>query len=69
MLISKLMKNLNLLESPEYTFHDEHVNRRAAVQCWTNLCVSELQVKRCEGDNDKVIFFFRCAWKIFDALL
>ena len=29
--------------------------RRAAVQCWTNLCVSELQVKRCEGDNDKVI--------------
>ena len=37
------------------TYHFE-LNRRAAVQCWTNLCVSDIQVKRCEGDNDKVTY-------------
>merc|ERR1719283_578199 len=37
-----------------YMFEEHELIRRAAVQCWTNLCVSELQVKRCEGDNDKV---------------
>lgn len=37
-----------------YMFEEHELIRRAAVQCWTNLCLSPLQVKRCEGDNDKV---------------
>merc|ERR1719394_2286368 len=37
-----------------YMFEEHELIRRAAVQCWTNLCMSPLQVKRCEGDNDKV---------------
>jgi hypothetical protein len=37
-----------------YMFEDHQLIRRAAVQCWTNLCTSPLQAKRCEGNNDKV---------------
>ena len=37
-----------------YMFEEHELIRRAAVQCWTNLCLSPLQVKRCEGDNDKI---------------
>ena len=37
-----------------YMFEEHELIRRAAVQCWTNLCMSPLQVKRCEGDNDKI---------------
>jgi hypothetical protein len=28
-----------------YMFEDHLLIKRAAVQCWTNLCVSEIQVK------------------------
>ena len=35
-------------------FEDHQLIRRAAVQCFTNLCASDLQVARCEGRNDKV---------------
>ncbi len=35
-------------------FEDHQLIRRAAVQCFTNLCASPLQVERCEGKNDKV---------------
>ena len=35
-------------------FEDHQLIRRAAVQAWTNLCISPLQVKRCECKNDKV---------------
>ncbi len=38
-----------------YMFEDHQMIRRAAIQCFTNLCVSPIQVKRCEGKNDKVI--------------
>ncbi len=37
-----------------YMFEDHKLIRRAAVQCFTNLCVSPMHVKRCEGKNDKV---------------
>ena len=37
-----------------YMFEDHQLIRRAAVQCFTNLCHSEIQIKRCEGKNDKV---------------
>ena len=37
-----------------YMFEEHELIRRAAVQCWTNLCLSPLQYKRCEGDNDKI---------------
>merc|ERR1719277_2395783 len=37
-----------------YMFEEHEMIRRAAVQCWTNLCLSPLQVKRCEGNNDKI---------------
>ena len=37
-----------------YMFEEHELIRRAAVQCWTNLCLSPLQVKRCEGNNDKI---------------
>ena len=37
-----------------YMFEDHQLIRRAAVQVFCNLCSSPLQVKRCEGKNDKV---------------
>jgi len=37
-----------------YMFEEHALIRRAAVQCFTNLCTSSIQVKRCEGKNDKV---------------
>ena len=48
-----------------YMFEEHALIRRAAVQCFTNLCTSSIQVKRCEGKNDKVclkiILCFRMA--------
>ena len=32
-----------------YMFEEHELIRRAAVQCWTNLCMSPLQVNNCEG--------------------
>jgi len=37
-----------------YMFEEHELLRRAAVQCWTNLCQSQAHVERCEGENDKV---------------
>merc|ERR550519_3238724 len=52
---ARIIKDGNTIQAIEnYMFEEHEMIRRAAVQCWTNLCVSELQVKRCEGDNDKV---------------
>ena len=51
----RILQDGNTIQAIEnYMFEEHELIRRAAVQCWTNLCVSELQVKRCEGDNDKV---------------
>jgi len=50
--ILKEAEYINAIEN--YTFEDHTMIRRAAIQCWTNLCVSPLMVKRCEGKNDKV---------------
>ena len=38
-----------------YMFEDHQLIRRAAVQVFTNLCTSPIQVQRCEGKNDKVL--------------
>ncbi|XP_023336334.1 protein unc-45 homolog B [Eurytemora carolleeae] len=52
---SRILKDSNAIQGIEnYMFEEHLLIRRAAVQCWTNLCVSDLQVKRCEGKNDKV---------------
>jgi len=37
-----------------YMFQDHQMLRRASIQCVLNLCQSEKQVARCEGNNDKV---------------
>ena len=37
-----------------YMFEDHAMIRKAAVQCFTNLCQSPIQVRRCESKNDKV---------------
>ena len=51
----RILKDGNVIQYIEnYMFEDHELIRRAAVQCWTNLCVSEMQVVRCEGNNDKV---------------
>jgi len=51
----RILKDGNCIQAIEnYMFEDHELIRRAAVQCWTNLCVSQMQVTRCEGDNDKV---------------
>jgi len=51
----RILNDSNCIQAIEnYMFEDHELIRRAAVQCWTNLCVSDIQVKRCEGDNDKV---------------
>ena len=52
---SRILKESEFITAIEnYTFEDHVMIRRAAIQCWTNLCVSPLMVKRCEGKNDKV---------------
>ena len=51
----RIINEVNCVCSVEnFMFEDHELIRRAAVQCWTNLCLSPLQVKRCEGDNDKI---------------
>ena len=52
---SRILKESEFINAIEtYMFEDHAMIRRASVQCWTNLCVSPLMVKRCEGKNDKV---------------
>jgi len=51
----RILKDGNCIQAIENFMFEEHeLIRRAAVQCWTNLCVSDIQVKRCEGETDKV---------------
>lgn len=38
--------------SEGYMFEEHTMIRRAAIQCWTNLCTSPLMAKRCEAPND-----------------
>merc|ERR1712209_335521 len=52
--IALLMDGNTIQAIENYMFEEHEMIRRAAVQCRTNLCVSDIQVKRCEGDNDKV---------------
>ncbi len=52
---SRILKEPEFINAIEgYMFEDHAMIRRAAVQCWTNLCVSQLMIERCEGKNDKV---------------
>ena len=52
---NRILKESDFVTQIEgYMFEDHALIRRAAVQCFTNLCVSPIQVKRCEGKNDKV---------------
>ena len=52
---SRMLKESDFISAIEnYMFEDHSMIRRAAVQCFTNLCTSPFQVKRCEGKNDKV---------------
>lgn len=52
---SRMIKEAEFINAIEgYMFEDHTLIRRAAIQCWTNLCTSPLMVKRCEGKNDKV---------------
>ena len=43
-----------LLQFSGYMFEEHTMIRRAAVQCWTNLCTSSQMVTRAEGKNDLV---------------
>ena len=50
----RIPKDGNCIRAIEnFRFEDELI-RRAGVQCWTNLCVSDVKLKRWEGENDKV---------------
>ena len=51
----RILKDSTCIQAIENFMFEEHeLIRRAAVLCWTNLCVSDVQVKRCEEENDKV---------------
>lgn len=51
----RILKESDYVSAIEnYMFEDHQMIRRAAIQAFTNLCASPLQVKRCEGKNDKV---------------
>lgn len=51
----RILKESNFISAIEgYMFEEHSMIRRAAVQCFTNLCTSPIMVKRCEGKNDKV---------------
>ena len=46
----RILKEPNTIQQIEnYMFEDHELIRRAAVPCWTNLCVSEVQVGGREG--------------------
>jgi hypothetical protein len=52
---SRMIKSAEYINAIEgYTFEDHVLIRRAAIQLWSNLCMSPLMVQRCEGKNDKV---------------
>jgi len=52
---NKILKNSDIAIAIEnYMFEEHQLIRRAAVQCFANLCVSPIMVERCEGKNDKV---------------
>merc|ERR1711956_13585 len=50
---SRMIKSAEYINAIEgYTFESHVMIRRAAIQCWSNLCMSPLMVQRCEGKND-----------------
>merc|ERR1719167_1724369 len=49
-----------IMQIESYMYQDHMMLRRAAIQCILNLCQSEVQVKRCEGNNDKVKYLVLC---------
>jgi len=52
---SRILKESDFISSIEnYMFEEHTLIRRAAVQAFCNTCTSPIQVKRCEGKNDKV---------------
>ncbi len=52
---TKILKDADFAIAIEgYMFEEHQLIRRAAVQCFANLCVSDIMVERCEGKNDKV---------------
>ena len=52
---ARIIKETEFITAIEnYMFEEHTMIRRAAVQCWTNLCCSPLMVKRCDAKNDKV---------------
>lgn len=51
----RMMKESDVIMNIEaYMYEDHQMLRRAAVQCYLNLCQSPVQIRRCEGNNDKV---------------
>lgn len=51
----RILKDADFIQGIEnYMFEDHPMIRRAAVQCWTNLCSSPYMATRCEWANDKV---------------
>jgi len=49
-----LKENTFVHQIEGYMFEEHTMIRRAAIQCWTNLCTSPLMAKRCEAPNDLV---------------
>jgi len=57
----RMLKETDVVMSIEnYMYQDHQMLRRAAVQCILNLCQSEVQVKRCEGNNDRMKYLVLC---------
>merc|ERR1712198_289249 len=57
----RMLKESDVVMAIEnYMYRDHMMLRRAAVQCVLNLCQSEIQVKRCEGNNDRVKYLVLC---------
>jgi tetratricopeptide (TPR) repeat protein len=51
----RILKNSEFICAIEnYMYEDHQMLRRASVQAWCNLCLSPIQVERCEGNNDKM---------------
>jgi len=54
----RILRERGLPQIEHYTFEYHEQIRRAAVQCMTNMCASPDVVKRMEGKNDKLKYFF-----------
>ncbi|KAF2355056.1 UNC-45/Cro1/She4 central domain [Trinorchestia longiramus] len=57
----RILKEKGLPKIEHYMFEGHEMIRRAAIQCFANMCMSPDVVKLLEGPNDKMKYLFLCS--------